>query len=267
MGTAETLFRRGSSGLQIAALIENEAAARAACAPPSITELNANREKLNRLSFDLAATNRQQMQNLKNSFVILGIAAVLTISVIIVRQEAQAQATNPQPKSKMDGMMGDTTRAKTNNHKASPIFVTEIPPGYRDWKLISVAHEEGHLTDIRAILGNDIAIKAYREGTLPLPEGSIIARIAWSYDSSEENNKSFVPFLKPGGVQHSFVAGSPTNGVQFMIKDSVKYAATGGWGYGHFNDSKPAAPAFMQSCYACHKAVESRDYVFARYAP
>src|SRR5215216_6695355 len=50
---------------------------------------------------------------------------------------------------------------------ARPIFVTDIPPGYRDWKLISVAHEEGNLTDIRAILGNDIAIKAYREATLP----------------------------------------------------------------------------------------------------
>jgi cytochrome P460 len=55
----------------------------------------------------------------------------------------------------------------------SPVFVKEIPPGYRDWRLISVAHEEGDLNDIRAILGNDIAVKAYREGTLPFPEGAI----------------------------------------------------------------------------------------------
>src|SRR5688572_21121671 len=48
---------------------------------------------------------------------------------------------------------------------SAPVFVKEIPPGYRDWKLISVAREEGELDDIRAILGNDIAIKAYREGT------------------------------------------------------------------------------------------------------
>ena len=147
-----------------------------------------------------------------------------------------------------------------------PTFVTEIPPGYRDWKLISVAHEEGNLTDIRAILGNDIAIKAYRAGTLPLPEGSIIARIAWSYEESEENNKAFAPFLKQG-VQRSFVAGHPTNGVQFMVKDSKKYATTGGWGYAHFNDGKPADETFMQSCFPCHQAIKSRDYVFARYAP
>src|SRR5438105_12460494 len=72
--------------------------------------------------------------------------------------------------------------------EAAPIFVTKIPPGYRDWKLISVAHEEGDLNDIRAILGNDTAIKAYREGKLPFPEGTFIARIAWSYVASEETN-------------------------------------------------------------------------------
>jgi cytochrome P460 len=46
-----------------------------------------------------------------------------------------------------------------------------------------VAHEEeGSLNDLRAILGNDIAIKASREGKLPFPDGTIIARLAWSYD-------------------------------------------------------------------------------------
>ena len=53
--------------------------------------------------------------------------------------------------------------------EAAPIFVTEIPPGYRDWRLISVAHEAGDLNDLRAILGNDVAIKAYREGQLSVP--------------------------------------------------------------------------------------------------
>jgi len=105
----------------------------------------------------------------------------------------------------------------------APVFVTTIPSGYRDWRLVSVAREEGELDDIRAILGNDKAIEAYREGRLPFPEGTIIARIAWSYDASEENNKTF------GGAQ-SFVAGHAKNGVQFMVKDSKKYAATGGWG-------------------------------------
>jgi hypothetical protein len=57
------------------------------------------------------------------------------------------------------------------------IFDGKIPVGYRDWRLISVAHEEGSLNDLRAVLGNDVAIKAYREGTLPFPDGTIIARL------------------------------------------------------------------------------------------
>ena len=141
----------------------------------------------------------------------------------------------------------------------TPIFVTEVPPGYRDWRLISVAQEGGDLNDIRAILGNDIAIKAYRDGKLPFPEGAIIARIAWSYDASDENNKVF-------GRTQSFVAGAPKNGVQFMVKDSKKYASTGGWGYGHFDGGKSADEAVLKKCFPCHQAISGRDFVFTRYS-
>src|ERR1700731_2614340 len=144
--------------------------------------------------------------------------------------------------------------------EADPVFGITIPPGYRDWKLISVAHEEGKLNDLRALLGNDVAIKAYREGKLPFPDGTIIARLAWSYVPSEENNKIF-------GRPQSFVAGPPTNGVQFMVKDSKKYASTGGWGYAQFEDGKPAGAAMLQSCFSCHQAVKSRDFIFTRYSP
>ena len=113
----------------------------------------------------------------------------------------------------------------------APIFDVELPAGYRDWKLVSVAHEEGALNDLRAVLGNDVAIKAYREGRLPFPDGAISARLAWKYVPSEENNKAF-------GRPQSFVAGAATN-AQFMVKDSKKYAATSGWGFAQFNDGKP----------------------------
>jgi hypothetical protein len=48
--------------------------------------------------------------------------------------------------------------------EGAPIFVKEIPAGYRDWKVISVAQEEGNLNSLGVILGNDLAIRAYREG-------------------------------------------------------------------------------------------------------
>ena len=146
--------------------------------------------------------------------------------------------------------------------EVTPIFVTTIPPGYRDWRLVSVAHEGGNLNDIRAILGNDTAIKAYREDKLPFPEGTIIARIAWSYVASEENNKIF-------GRAQSFVPGLPPDWyLQFMVKDSKKYAATGGWGFAQFNkDGKPADEAMLKTCFPCHEPVKARDFVFTRYTP
>jgi hypothetical protein len=144
--------------------------------------------------------------------------------------------------------------------EAAPIFGVKLPAGYRDWRLISVAHEEGNLNDLRAILGNDVAIKASREGKLPYPDGTIIARLAWSYDPLEESEKAF-------GRHQSFVAGPPKNGVQFMVKDSRKYASTGGWGFAQFDDGKPADEAMHSTCFACHEIVKARDFIFNRYAP
>ena len=188
--------------------------------------------------------------------------AVLVGTFVIVRQMAHAQNASPKPEDQTGAMTGNTTGNDTNHQEGSTIYVTEIPPGYRDWKVVSVAHEAGNLNDIRAILGNDIAIEAYRQGTLPFPEGAIVGRIAWSHVPSEENNKTF-------GREQSFVAGSPTDSyLQFMVKDSKKYAATGGWGYSSFGkDGKAAEPAMMTSCYPCHQAIKARDFVFTRYSP
>jgi hypothetical protein len=142
---------------------------------------------------------------------------------------------------------------------AAPIFVTKIPPGYRDWRLISVSHEAGSLNSIGAVLGNDVAIKAYREGKLPYPDGTIIAALHYGHVPSAENNKVF-------GQAQSFVPGPPTN-IQFMVKDSTKYAATGGWGFATFIDGKPAAASSMKSCFPCHNQAKASDLVFTHYAP
>jgi hypothetical protein len=148
---------------------------------------------------------------------------------------------------------------------ASPIYGVKMPPGYRDWKMIAVDHLllAGKSDQLRAQLGNDIAIKAYRQGTIPFPDGSIIAAIHWTRVPSEDNNKVLNgPF--PGS--QSFVIGSIVN-VQFMVKDSKKYAATGGWGFADFKDGKPGDKALHETCFPCHMPAKDRDYVFTRYAP
>ena len=145
--------------------------------------------------------------------------------------------------------------------EAVPTYVTQIPPGYRDWTVISVAHEEGNLNSLGAILGNDTAIKASREGKLPYPEGTIIAALHYRHVPSDENNKVF-------GRAQSFVPGTSTN-IQFMVKDSTKYAATGGWGFGHFkaSDGKSGDEALMKTCFPCHEQTKISDLVFTHYAP
>jgi Cytochrome P460 len=53
-----------------------------------------------------------------------------------------------------------------------------------------------------------------------------------------------------------------------MVKDSKKYATTGGWGFAHFNkDGKPGEKASMKTCFPCHDQIKVRDFVFTRYAP
>ena len=148
---------------------------------------------------------------------------------------------------------------------ASPIYGVTIPPGYRDWRLIAVDNllVPGKADQLRAQFGNDIAIKAFREGTIPFPDGAMIAAIHWTRVPSEDNDRVLAgPF--PGA--QSLVAGSPVN-VQFMVKDSKKYAATGGWGFADFKDEKPGDKALHETCFPCHVPAKDRDYVFTHYAP
>lgn len=146
------------------------------------------------------------------------------------------------------------------DESSTPAYVTRIPAGYRDWKVVSIAHEEGNLNSLGIVLGNDIAIKAYREGKLPFPDGSIIAALHYSHVPSDENNKVF-------GDKQSFVPGAATN-VQVEVKDSKKYAATGGWGFGHFNaDGKPASAALLKTCFPCHEPAKSTDLIYTHYTP
>jgi len=130
--------------------------------------------------------------------------------------------------------------------------------------LIAVDHLVTDKVDqLRAQLGNEIAIKAFKAGTVPFPDGTMIAAVHWDRVSSEDNDKVLVGAF-PGA--QSFVVGDAVN-VQFMVKDSKKYAATGGWGFGDFKDGKPGDEALHQTCFACHVPAQAHDFVFAHYAP
>jgi hypothetical protein len=142
----------------------------------------------------------------------------------------------------------------TNPENLSPIYGVALPDGYRKWELIAPAQEGEPLNELRAVVGNDIAIKAYRDGRLPFPDGTVLVKLAWKHTPSPEFESASIP------------GGATT--VQVMVKDAKKYAASGGWGFGRFVNGKPVDEAQHETCFACHEArVKARDYVFTKWAP
>ena len=187
------------------------------------------------------------------AFGALGVCATIAVCTLYVTKSTAQSPKEGQPQTESN---------------ASPIYGITIPDGYRDWRLISVNHlagAGGKLKQVRAQLGNDIAIKAFREGKLPFPDGTVIAALHWNEASSEENNK-VLDIGFPGAGLQSSVAQSAEN-VQFMVKDSKKYAETGGWGFADFKNGKPGNEALHKTCFPCHQPAKDRDYVFTRYAP
>jgi hypothetical protein len=150
-----------------------------------------------------------------------------------------------------------------------------LPPGYRDWRVISIARVGGVVNDLRVKLGNDVAIKAFRGGKTWFPDGTIIARLAYRAVASPEDNAVIAAAaarqgLPPAQVSkllaESVVAGPALN-VQIMVKDSKRYTSTGGWGFAQFTNGKRDGQVVVKNCFSCHEPAKDRDFVFTRYSP
>ena len=138
--------------------------------------------------------------------------------------------------------------------------------GYEDWSVIAISENEGV---IAVILGNPAMIGAYREGMpgngKPFPDGAKMAKIHWIPKKQEAYpGQPTVP-----GAQHD---------VDFMVKDSKRFADSGGWGYGAFEydaatdvfrpantTDNPPQENDAKCGHACHTVVQNRDYVFTEY--
>jgi hypothetical protein len=121
---------------------------------------------------------------------------------------------------------------------------------YLDWRLLSVSHRTDKKT-LRAILGNEIAIAAARKGNnKPWPDGSILAKVVWKQRTHPNWPAAIVP--------EEFAAA------EAMIKDSQKYASTGGWGFAHWKKGKLEmhSEEKAKSCFGCHAPMKDQDYVY-----
>ena len=126
---------------------------------------------------------------------------------------------------------------------------------YRGWQVIAPSYREDK-QHIRVVLGNPVAVKAMRDKLRPLPDGAVLAKVAWTIKKH--------PKFPVATVPDSFAQ------VEFMVKDAARYKATGGWGYARFvgSDYKPYGKdaGFVQECFGCHTPVKDNDYLFTGYA-
>ena len=139
--------------------------------------------------------------------------------------------------------------------------------GYEDWRVISISQSEKGI--VAVIVGNSLMIDAYRAGVpgngKPFPDGAKMAKIHWNPKKQEAYpGQPTVP-----GTQHD---------VDFMVKDSKRFADSGGWGWGAFDydaasdtftpatlADKPPQGNDAKCGFAFHTLVKNRDYVFTEY--
>jgi hypothetical protein len=138
--------------------------------------------------------------------------------------------------------------------------------GYEAWQVVSIS-QDGAL--VAAILANPVMINAYQAGVpgngKPFPDGSKMAKIHWTPKKMDVFPAATVP-----GTQHD---------VDFMVKDSKRFADSGGWGYAVFDydagsdaftpgtaADKPPQGNDAKCGFAWHTGVKTKDYVFTEYA-
>jgi hypothetical protein len=100
------------------------------------------------------------------------LAAIVVIALLVIAPFLIAIAAATGLAAQPTGPEGDNV---------SPIFGVTIPQGYRQWELIAPAEEAAPLNELRAILGNKSAIDAYRNDTLPFPDGTVLVKLAWKH--------------------------------------------------------------------------------------
>ena len=126
---------------------------------------------------------------------------------------------------------------------------------YRSWQVVAPSYRDDK-KHIRIILGNPLAIAAMRDKIRPLPDGAVLAKVAWTI----RTHPKFPVATEPNEFAQ----------VEFMVKDAAKYKASGGWGFARFvgKELKPYGKdaGFVQECMGCHTPVKENDYLFTGYA-
>jgi hypothetical protein len=182
--------------------------------------------------------------------------SVVTPGQLAVLKNYLLQGTSSEPAIPADIAAADAQYDKWIQSGTSPQTVAPAPngiaflPEYRDWKAISSTERFDNHT-IRQILCNDVAVKAIANNQInPWPDGAAFAKVAWLQQKDPSGSVQVGAFYQ----------------VEFMIRDSKKYASTKGWGWARWRgaDLKPYGKDshFARECVGCHKPLVNTNYVF-----
>lgn len=164
--------------------------------------------------------------------------------------ESNAPAT-AQEIAAADAQYADWIRQPNSTPAVSPApNGIAFLPDYKNWQAIS-STVRGDNNTLRQILGNDVAVQAIAENHIsPWPDGAAFAKIAWYQEADDKG------LIRAGAFFQ----------VEFMIRDSTKYASTLGWGFARWRgaDLKPYGKDadFARECVGCHRPLRDSNYVF-----
>ena len=187
-----------------------------------------------------------------------GVAAMVALVIVVLTiAVVGGRSSSAQDKNKQD---------KYTLQIPGGLAFSEVR-GYEQWQVVGPSlTEAAHV--IRAIVANPVMIQAYQDGIpgngKPFPDGAKMVKIHWNPKKMETFPAATVP-----GTQHD---------VAFMVKDSKRFADSGGWGWALFDydtqsdtfspgtlADKPPQGNDAKCGFACHSGVKTRDYVFTDY--
>ena len=175
---------------------------------------------------------------------VVGLLSLLAISLAAYGQTGITAATNdPKTEAVVDA----------NGNLRVPADYRAVYQFLGSW---AVAADQGQGSkEIHVVYTSPDTIAAYRKDG-HFPDGSVLVKEVFEATTAA---------MTTGTVSHA----QKLKGWFVMVKDSKRYAATGGWGFEEFRGDSQTdrmiANEAATKCYACHISQKDRDFVFSTY--
>ena len=140
------------------------------------------------------------------------------------------------------------------NTEDGPKIPTDFQRGYLANAMLVTKepNKTGLITGTHLIYVNQLGFdRLKRGGSAPYPDGTV-----------------FVDDVREFSMDDGAYQQGARKFLTVMVKDSKKYASTGGWGFQAWLGGDPTKPIVddpVKQCFSCHVPEKANDYVFSTY--